>query len=143
MTEQQPRPGDRVRVTYEATFNRTDAEGTVVLHPGDELPRLRMARLPRGATVEVLPPPTLAQRMAALADEMEQAAHPVLAGTFDIRESFARRIREELAATEPQHRTLMCGMQGSFGPFNPIIPRTLPSGHDGPHNWADPIGSDR
>lgn len=94
MTEQRPQPGDRVRVTYEATVDGVGPGGIRVVLPGAPY----FCQVPPGATVEVLQPPTLAERMAALAEELE--ANPGYGGYCDGISTAVERIREELAAAE-------------------------------------------
>lgn len=100
MTEQQPRPGDRVRVTFEATASFSSEKGLTVILPGDDEFAQRFCVVPAHATVEVLNPPTLAERMAALADELE--AEPGYGGYGDGLSRAVRRIREEITAHEAE-----------------------------------------
>jgi hypothetical protein len=95
--KQPPQPGDRVRVTYEAIMDHVSPNGCVVLLPGDAKVAQRFSVLPSAAMVETLPPLTLAERMAALADELEEKG---CVGYYDATRDAVQRIREELAAAE-------------------------------------------
>jgi hypothetical protein len=98
----QPQPGDRVRVTYEATVDSVSERGILVTWPGDGECAQYHTTLPGHATVEVLPPPTLAERMAMLAAELE---HPAGNGNYLAALNVAaERIREVLAADGPEGR---------------------------------------
>jgi hypothetical protein len=97
-------------------------------------------QVPPGATVEALRPPTLAERMAALADELEEKTR---CGYYDATYDAVRRIREELAATaEPPGEQRTCGARYSHGPRHPVVSCTRPADHEA-HNWADLLGVDQ
>jgi hypothetical protein len=139
---QQPQPGDRVRVTYDATVDEIGLGGTrVVLRGG-----MYFCQVPPGATVEVLQPPTLAERMAALADELERDPH--IGGYGEGTAEGARRIRKELTAHEADalaklREKLADGTpcpattRSLFGD-RPFIACQLPAGHEGLHHANGP-----
>lgn len=146
MTEQQFKAGARVRVTYEATVGAVPPDDEVLLlTPGDDRFAVRYHRLPAGAVVEVLKPPTLAEHMAALATELEQA--PGYGGYADGMVAAADRIREALAAyvatDEPTGEQPLCGARYSHGPRHPVVSCTRSAGHEGAHNWAELLEATR
>jgi hypothetical protein len=104
VTEPLPKPGDRVRVTYEGVYvEPTHGSGNpmiLVQEPGQPLERWHDI-VPSDGTIEVIPPPkpkTLAERFEALADQLDHV--PWTSPQLDVAHMAARMIREELAAHE-------------------------------------------
>lgn len=101
----QPAPnlGDRVRVTYEGTYLRpSESGGQPRLLVGDNSNDRWHNILPPLATVEVVIPGSLAERMAALADRLDASAEGYGGGKFEGWQQAAVMIREELTASGAQ-----------------------------------------